>query len=176
MICERLRWLLSFDPTGQTVAHDPTLCRHLDNCPECRAFAAALAGVEEALAARPLAQPRPSLAPAVMAAVAVRPHAGAVEQPFSRTFWLFSAAVTLLALVCGALLLQQSTAAWPPDSHLMTTQLWLNPSWPSDASAWLSLEGERAAQAILPVLAGLLIAAGSAAVGFRASQDRKSVV
>jgi predicted anti-sigma-YlaC factor YlaD len=166
MTCERIRWLLSIDPTGRALAGSPAAQRHLDGCPACRAFARALAIVEEDLAARPLARPRPTLALDVQRAAQRWPQPRELQQPFSRAFWLFSAAVTLFALVGGALLLQHAAAAWPPANA--AARLWLDPSWPSAASAWLSYEAERAGQAILAALAGLIISAVAAAAGLKA--------
>lgn len=162
MECERVRWLLSLDPTGQALAHDSSALRHLDSCPTCAAFARALATVDEALTAWPLARPRAGLAAAVLQAARRWPRADAIEQPFSRPFWLFSAAVVLLALASGALLLQSSPARGD-----LLTHLWLNPSWANDASAWLSLQADSAAQVILALMAGLVITVAGATAGLR---------
>ena len=169
MTCERVRWLLSLDPTGSEVAHDPALCAHLDACDRCRAFARALATIDGALADRPLAQLRPELAADILAATQRHPRAE-LEQPFPRPFLALAAVVTLFALVGGALLLHISTSSWPPAPG--PAQLWLNPSWPSDASLWLSLQAEHAAEVVLPMIAGTLITVAAAAAGFRASGRR----
>jgi len=169
MTCEQVRWLLSLDPTASEVAHDAALQAHLDRCADCRAFARALATVDEALTARPLAQPRPGLTAAVVAAAQREPHAS-IEQPFPRPFVMLAAAVTLLALVSGALLLHYSSTALPAGSP---AELWLNPSWAADASAWLSVEAEHAAQAVLPLIVGVVITIGAAAAGFRVSEQRE---
>lgn len=164
MTCERVRWLLSLEPDGAPLEHDASLRAHLDRCPDCQAFARALATVDRALAARPLAQPRPGLAEAVVAVARAHPHP-AIEQPFARPFLVLAAAVTLLALVGGALLLHYSQSAGPAAT-------WLNPSWPAAASAWLSIEADHAAQAVLPIVAGLIVTVLAAAAGFRASGAR----
>jgi len=171
MSCERVRWLLSLDPTGAELAHDAALCAHLDRCDRCRAFARALAAIDSTLAARPLAEPRPDLAPAVLAAIQQRPRA-TIGQPFPRPFLVLAATLTLFALVSGALLLHVSATAWPPSAG--PAELWLNPSWPASASAWLSVEAEHAAEAILPIVIGLVITVVAAAAGFRVSDRHEA--
>lgn len=168
MTCERVRWLLSLDPLGRDLARDPDALRHLDRCDACRAFARALSEVDEALAARPLAQPRPALAAAVLEVGERWPSTELIEQPFSRAFWLFSAALTIVALVAGALLLQRWPATTPQAPGGLATQLWLDLTWPADASAWLSLQADNAAQVVLALMAGLVITLAAATAGFRA--------
>ncbi len=172
MTCEHTRWLLSLDPTGRMLAQDPAATRHLDACDACQAFARAMAAVDEALAVRPLAQPRRGLAPAVVSAAGRCPRQGTLEQPFSRPFWVLAAAVTLVALAASVLLLQQASAGPLPGAGGAATQLWLNPTWPNVASAWLSLQAEHAARPVLAALTGLVVTIAGAAVGFRASERR----
>ncbi len=168
MTCERVRWLLSLDTHGRALAQDRAALRHLDGCDPCRAFARALAEVDAALAARPLAEPRPGLAVAVQEAALRWPCPEPIEHPFSRGFLLLSAAVTLLAMVAGAALLQQfpATAPHPPDN--LATQVWLNPTWATEVSTWLSLQADHAAQAVLALVAGLVITLAAATAGFGA--------
>ncbi len=169
MDCEQVRWLLSYEPKGTTVPQSRTVRRHLEDCPNCRAFWRALQAVDRALAARPLAAPGAPLAPRVMARAGRAPRQE-VAPPFSRAFWLLSVALTLCALVGGAWLLRWwagstvlGAASLPPDP-------WLQPIWATSASEWLALQNGQVAQVILPAMAGTLVTLLATAVGFRAAQ------
>lgn len=170
MDCEQARRLLSFLPRGATVPGSPAVRSHLERCSGCRSFWQALLSVDEALAARPLASPEDGFVEGVMGALQQRPRRE-IAPPFSRAFCLFGAALTLCALVGGALLLHGwSTAS--PDRAVGLPVLWLSPAWPNDASAWLSIEGDRVAQVVLAAMTGVLITVASAIIGFRASEQR----
>jgi predicted anti-sigma-YlaC factor YlaD len=170
MNCERVQRLLALEPPGTTVPRQRALRSHLEACARCRSYWQALATVDRALAARPLACPVAGLADDVMYRVHRRPPRR-IAAPFSRAFFVLGAALTLCALVGGALLLHAwSTGPMPTTGGLAT--LWLNPAWPGDASAWLTVEGEHLAQIVLPAIAGMVISLLGAAVGFRASSQQ----
>jgi len=170
MDCEQARLLLSILPGGATGPDNPAVRTHLERCLGCRSFWQALLSVDEALAARPLARPEEGFVGEVIGALQQRPRRE-VAPPFSRAFYLFGAALTLCALVGGALLLHGWSTA-PPDSAAGLPALWLSPGWPNDASAWLSIEGDRVAQVVLAAMTGVLITVASAIIGFRASEQR----
>ncbi len=169
MDCDQVRWLLSYEPRGTIVPQGRAVRRHLEACPSCRAFWQALQAVDRALAARPLAEPGAPLTPSVTARAGRLPRQE-VAPPFSRAFWLFSAALTLCALVGGAWLLR----CWAGSTVLGVAGLpadpWLQPAWAASASEWLSLQSGQVAQVILPAMAGALVSLLGAAVGFRAAQ------
>lgn len=170
MECERIRQLLSEEPKGLLMPHDPAVRSHLHECPACRAFWNALVRVDQALVLRPLPVPDSRLAQQVMALVRLSPRRQ-VPPPFSRAFWLLGMAVTLCALVSGALLLHAFSTV-PVQASRSITSLWLNPAWAGDASSWLTLEGEQAAQVVLPIMAGIVVTLAGATIGFRASGHR----
>ena len=167
MNCERIRQRLAFEPPGTTVPRSAAVRFHLEACARCRSFWHALIQVDEALAGRPLACPEAAFAGEVMRKVR-RYRRPQIAPPFSRAFFVFGAALTLCALVGGALLLHHWSASSMAGGGTVAT-LWLSPAWPGDASVWLTMEGERVAQIVLAAVAGVVISLVSAAVGFRAS-------
>ncbi len=171
MTCSQVRRLLAYEPKGAPSPHSPAVRSHLEGCPACRSYWQALVTVDRALAARPLAALPESLASGVMVGVARYPR-GTVAPPFSRAFWLFSAALTLGTLVGGAWLLHYGSLASQVGPAAQPPAYLVLPAWPSDASAWLSLEGGRVAQIVLACLSGILVTVASAALGYRASERR----
>lgn len=167
MNCDQTRTLLSLEPAGTAFPANSAARAHLRGCAACRAFWRALGRVDEALATRPLAVPAPGLAEDLLAQIRSYPRQE-VEPPFSRAFWAVGAALTLFSLVSGALLLHCWSLA-PSGGLDSPPALWLGPAWSRNASAWLSIEGERLAQIVLPVLAGTVVTLVGAAIGFRAS-------
>ncbi len=171
MTCEQAQRLLSMEPAGTTaLPHSIALRRHLDGCPDCRRFLRALLAVDEALEARPLAEPPPGLLATVMVGAHQRPRRAEVSQPLSRAFWMMSAMLTLVGLVAGAVLLHSVSSTAPTAMDPRMVDLWLSPTWPSDASTWLSLQSDHVAEVILAIMAGIVIAVTGVALGFRASQ------
>lgn len=166
MSCEQVRWLLSFEPRGATEPADPGLQRHLESCPHCRAFWQALQSVDEALVARPMLAPGAGFVAGVASAIRRSHPDPALASPFSRAFCVAGAALALVALAVGALLLQRGLG---PSQSLTAGPLWLNPAWPNDASAWLSRQSQAAAEFVLAMVAGIIVTIAGVAVGFRAS-------
>lgn len=164
MTCDETRWLLCLEPQSPA-PQSPYLRRHLARCPGCQAYWQALAAVDDALAALPLAGPGMDLVGDVMRAVERRPRRAQVAPPFSRAFYLFGAAVALVALAAGGLLLHHCSLAAPWSGTR------LSPAWPGDASAWLSLRAEVVGQVVLAAMAGLFITVVGVAVGLRAGDE-----
>lgn len=172
MTCDQVRRLLSAEPVGCLLPRAIALRRHLDHCPDCRRFWQALLAVDEDLGCRPLAVPPRSLLAAVASRVQSHPRQAQVVPPLSRAFWMAGAALTLLGLVMGALLLHYASAGLHATPDRWVINLWLSPTWPSDASAWLSAQGDDVAQVILASLAGIVVALAGAVLGFKASQHQ----
>ncbi len=170
MTCDQVRWLLSLAPQGASLPCRPGLRRHLASCADCRSFWQALQSVDEALAARPLAMPATDLVAEVLRGVEPRLQRSEIAPPFSRAFCLFSAVLTLCTLVGVALLLQHLSPGPHWQAEALATGTWLDPAWPTSASAWLTMRGDQAAQIVLAAMAGTLVTLVGVAIGFRASE------
>jgi anti-sigma factor RsiW len=169
MTCEQVRWLLALEPRDRMLPEHLTVRQHLDRCPACREYWQALQRIDAALAARPLAMLPAERRLAVMAAVRRHPRPAQIPPMFSRAFVMFSAAITLFALVGGAVLLQYCSAEFPLSSPIVVPSSMVNPGWASAASTWLSLRSDQVGQAVLALLAGLLICVLGYLAGHRAT-------
>lgn len=172
MTCDQVRRLLSAEPVGCLLPRAIALRRHLDHCPDCRRFWQALLAIDEDLSCRPFAVPPKGLSAAVACRVQSHSRQPQVVPPLSRAFWIVGAALTLLGLVMGAVLLHYASAGLRPSPDHWVVNLWLSPTWPSDASAWLSTQGDDVAEVILASLAGIVVALTAALLGFKASQHQ----
>lgn len=171
MHCDQVQRLLSFEPKGATAPQNPALRHHLETCAGCRSFWQALQQVDKALTVRPLARLPMDLVPGVMRVVQRTAYC-AITPPFSRAFWLFSTMLTLLALVGGASLLHYWSTAVPWNMADFPINLWVNPVWARDASTWLSTQDQEAAEVVLAAMAGLLITAAGAVIGYKVSDHK----
>ena len=168
MRCDDVQCLLAAVPSDQSDPMPASVRRHIDECPRCRAFRAALQQIDQALSGRPLPTVPAGFSRAVDERIHAHPRA-AMATPFTRSFCAFSVFVTLVALVGAAWLLQIGSVA--PEAILSAplAQSWLHPVWASDASAWLSVQGGQLAQVVLALMAGIILAAAASAIGYRAS-------